>query len=302
MIRHFTENNRGGSMEEAPFHRFYEFIAPGADRFEILQTLLKETGLRFSVEHIARNRHLSVFPRRPSQARPSTALVAHYDRAAGSPGANDNSAAVFQLIAAAMKLEEGENTAWRIIFTDKEELEAGEGIRDQGSYALAKSLRDRGDGGMRFFIFDACGAGDTLVISTAADRLLKNEGGLGIGRTLSAVQHLRDHALETARRLFLQKVLLLPTPLSDDAGFLRAGIAAQTITVLPSAEAAAFASLLRRKGDLAEALLSREVLSRHDLSEIPATWRSLNGPADSPLLLTPRYYQQVIHFACALCG
>jgi hypothetical protein len=32
---------------------------------------------------------------------------------------------------------------------------------------------------------------------------------------------------------------LPPTPFSDDAGFLRAGLAAQTITVLPAKEAAA---------------------------------------------------------------
>jgi hypothetical protein len=88
-------------------------------------------------------------------------LVAHYDRAADSPGANDNSAAVFLLIETALKLRQKKVTDWMIIFTDKVELTAGEGLTRQGSYALAAGLRQAGLGGGRFFIFDACGTGDT---------------------------------------------------------------------------------------------------------------------------------------------
>ncbi|MDR2100965.1 MAG: M28 family peptidase [Treponema sp.] len=298
-------------LGKAPYHRFKDFIAPGADRFAILQDLLDELRFAFSVVTAGGNRHIFVAsgPARLS-GKPGLAgeektagmvLVAHYDRTEGSPGANDNGAAVFMLIETALKMRENNLSRWMIIFTDKEELVLGEGIRDQGSYTLGKHLREGGFEHTRVFIFDACGTGDTLIISTMADHLLKNEPGQGTARTRHLVAQLRGRALETARRLLLDKVLLLPTPFSDDAGFLRAGIAAQTITVLPAEEAAPFVSLLRNKPDLVNALVSRDSQELHDRNFIPKTWRRLNGPGDNQYQLTPRHFGQVVRFAYALC-
>jgi hypothetical protein len=205
-----------------------------------------------------------------------------------------------------MKLRERENENWLIIFTDKEELSSGQGIREQGSYTLARALREAGLKGNRFYIFDACGTGDTLIISTTADHLMKNEAdknaafaNMGIARARKQVQSLRNHALETARRLVMDKVLLAPTPFSDDAGFLRAGIAAQTITALPSAEAACLAALQHKSG-FTDALVSREATPRFRRL-IPETWRTLNGPGDRLSRLTPEHFKQVVRFACELC-
>jgi hypothetical protein len=285
---------------DIPYGRFKEFIAPGADRLGILTSLLDEVRLPHRTAVIAGNRHVFVFPSgRETSGPPKPVLIAHYDRAAGSPGANDNSAAVFILTETAMKLLEKKNENWLVIFTDKEELSGDEGIREQGSYSLAKSLRDAGLGVNRFYIFDACGAGDTLVISTTADRLMKDEDGMGIARARQQVQLLRNRALEAARRLVMDKVLLAPTPFSDDAGFLRAGIAAQTVTVLPSDEAARLAAL-RYKAGFAEALVSREAAPRFRRL-IPETWRMLNSPADSFIRLTPKNFTRVVQFACELC-
>jgi hypothetical protein len=167
-------------------------------------------------------------------------------------------------------------------------------------------LREAGLGGNRFYIFDACGTGDTIIISTTADHLLKDEAtmdhalaGIGIAKARRQVQSLRNHALEAARRLVMEKVLLAPTPFSDDAGFLRAGISAQTITVLPTPEAARLAAL-RHKSGFAEALVSRETAPRFKRL-IPETWRSLNGPGDNFARLTPENFKQVVRFACELC-
>jgi hypothetical protein len=200
-----------------------------------------------------------------------------------------------------LKLEERKAGNWIIIFTDKEELGAGEGITDQGSYTLAETLRQGGLGDARVFIFDACGAGDTLIISTTTDHLLRNDEGPGIRKARRHIQGLRHHALKTARDLNLQKVLLLPTPFSDDAGFLRAGIPAQTITMLPAAEAHPFATLLHGQPEFSDALLSREIRAAADKERIPATGRSLNSPADSHLRLSPEYYGQIVGFAAGLC-
>ncbi|GHU97729.1 hypothetical protein FACS189483_04570 [Spirochaetia bacterium] len=88
-------------MQEPPYHRFLEFIAPGADRYGLLCSLLADQGLNFRPVDIAGNRHLFVNPGFSPPGGNGVVLVAHYDRAADSPGANDNSAAVFQLIEAA---------------------------------------------------------------------------------------------------------------------------------------------------------------------------------------------------------
>jgi hypothetical protein len=297
---------------EVSYDRFLEFIAPGADRYGILLSLTEELGLNSAVLPINGNRHFFVFPRRqkirsadggafPFRGQDPVILAAHYDRVSGSPGANDNSAAVFQLLRTARRLEELNADYWIIIFTDKEELKTGEGILDQGSFTLAEKLRLWGLGGARVFIFDACGTGDTFIISSTTDNLLKNDERPGARRTKQLIQNLRDHALETARFLRLHKVLLLPTPFSDDAGFLRAGIPAQTVTMLPPEEAASYATLLRKRPGFADSLIAGAIQNAADRLLIPETWRRVNSPADSPLRLTPKHYDQIIRFAAELC-
>jgi hypothetical protein len=302
----------------SPYHRFHDFLAPAANRYRILGELLEELEFGYSSIVLAapcgqKLRHFFVLPHRgqsfPLGGYPDIALVAHYDRVEGSPGANDNSAAVFILLEAALKMRDEGLRNWLIIFTDKEELGMGEGLRDQGAYGLAKKLRETALKDCRFYIFDACGCGDTLIISTMADHLLRNEAGSAAARKRQIVKALRDGALKTARNLAMEKVLLVPTPFSDDAGFLRAGLAAQTITVLPSEEAAGLASLLRIRPEFIDALISREALSATRSNPrsgrklwIPETWRSLNGPEDGPQRLTPRNYNRVVRFAYGLCA
>jgi hypothetical protein len=288
-----------------PYNYFKDFIAPEVDRFRFLSSLLEDLHFGFSAILLGNLRHFFVLPHRgqgflPGEI-PSVVLVAHYDRVEGSPGANDNSAAVFMLLEAALKMREKKIRNWLIIFTDKEELSPGEGIREQGSYTLARGLRKTVLRKSRFYIFDACGSGDTLLISTMADHLIKNETGQGAIRTRQMVKLLRDGALKTARKLMMKRVLLVPTPFSDDAGFLRAGLAAQTITVLPSEEASGLASLLRNNPQFINALISREAKRTHGEFRIPKTWRCLNGPADDVHRLTPKNYNQVVQFVCELC-
>jgi hypothetical protein len=295
------------------YTRFLDFIAPGADRYGILLSLTEHLGLNSAVLSINGNRHFFIFPRGqkirsagrggfPFSGQSPVILAAHYDRVPGSPGANDNSAAVFHLLKTALGLEKLGAGYWIIIFTDKEELTAGEGIRDQGSFTLAEKLKLWGLGSSRVFILDACGSGDTLVISNTTDYLLKNDGRPGILKTRQLIQDLRDRALRTARLLGLDRVLLIPTPFSDDAGFLRAGIPAQTITMLPSEEAAPYAALLRKRPEFADALISGTLQTAADRLLIPETWRCINGPADSRLRLTPEHYNRVVRFAVELCG
>jgi hypothetical protein len=305
-----------------PYHRFKEFIALEADRFAVLKTLLDEVHVSYTVITIKGNRHFFVYMERQVASNSAltvlgcppelmlqnmlakscidTVLVSHYDRTPGSPGANDNSAAVFELLKAGLMLKSEGLDRWLIIFTDKEELSAGDSLLDQGSYTLAKWLKDACLDKAQIFIFDCCGVGDTLIISTAVDHLLRNDDSSGITRSRYLVSQMRERALKTARNIRLERVLLVPTPFSDDAGFFRAGLAAQTITVLPAIEAARLASLLRTRPDFADALVSKDVQDVLEKAFIPETWLSINGPNDCYEQLTPQYFQRLVDFAYAL--
>ena len=276
-------------FQKIPYKRFGEFISLQADRFALLCSILDECSLSRQILEIEGKRHI-VVPGWQAQGGLADRLIftAHYDRTPQSPGANDNGAAVFQLIETALRL----HTQALFIFTDGEELSKGESLRLQGSFSLGLFLKKNGLGNSPVFTFDACGTGDTLIISTAADRLLKNESGAGAETVRRKVLNLRRRALEAAREARLEKVLLLPTPFSEDAGFLLAGMAAQTITVLPGSEAA----LVRRN------MTQFINIENTDRRLIPETWRNLNGPGDSPLRLTPEHWKKFSAFAEALTG
>lgn len=311
-LLHGTTSVQGWTTE-SPYDGFFDFIDLKADRYGILLEKIEKLKLNSAVISINGNLHFFIFPSVRSSALPAKGalpsfrgqspviLTAHYDRVQNSPGANDNSAAVFLLLKAAQKLEDLREDHWIIIFTDKEELKAGDAIQDQGSFSLAEKLLAWGLGGGRIFNFDVCGTGDTFIISSTTDYLLKKISRREARKTKQQIDKLREHALNTARHLRLNKVLLVPTPFSDDAGFLRAGIPAQTITMLPSAEASPYATLVRSRPNFADCLISGTAQSKINPRLIPETWRTINGPSDSYLRLTPQFFDRVVRFAVALC-
>ena len=296
----------------SPYERFFEFIAPDADRFNVLLEHIQKLGLNAAVIPIEGNRHFFIFPR-GKNIKPSAGgsfpfrrgspviLTAHYDRVPGSPGANDNSAAVFQLMGAALQLDKQGADFWMVIFTDKEELQSGEGIQNQGSFSLAKKLKGMGLNNARIFNFDACGTGDTLVFSNTVDYLITKNKRPGFQRASRIIRDLREKAFDTARRLHISKVISVPTPFSDDAGFLQGGMPVQTITMLPSAEAKSLSMVIRSRPDFIDLLFSGSTNKSAVRRLIPETWRCLNGPSDSYLRLTPEHYDCVVRFAAELC-
>lgn len=285
--------------------RFASFLEPDLDRFAFLGGLVAEEGLRAAPVNLAGGRHLLVSPSATGGGRPRTVLIAHYDRAPGSPGANDNSAAVFMLVAAARRLEAEGKSGWLMVFTDREECAAEGGPRGQGAYALAQGLKSIGLGEADYFIFDACGRGDTVIVSTTVDDLLSGEGGSS-ERALSGARKLRLRALDAGRGANARKVLLAPTPFSDDAGFLAAGLCAQTVTVLPQGEASALVRAVRLRPERARALISREARDSLDPTLLgnfyPRTWSIMHGPGDHLGTLTPRSFPAMERFVVALVG
>ncbi|MCL2007891.1 MAG: M28 family metallopeptidase [Treponema sp.] len=291
-------------LSPLPWGRFMEFISPNANRFSIITGLLEEALLTFRVFEADGNRHIIVSPEADDKnylnRPPPTILVAHYDRVDGSPGANDNSAGVFLLLETGLRFKKAGNKNWIIIFSDKEELKPGEGLNAQGAFALASMLKNLGMENSRIFCFDACGTGDTLVISSTIEHLLKNEKGKE--KQLKSIIDLRNYALKIARDLNMAKVILAPTLFSDDAGFFMGGLAAQTITMLPEAESSQLAAQLRKNTRFANSLINAELRrSNNKPASIPQTWKSLNSPKDSHFRLTPKNFKTVVRFAQALC-
>jgi hypothetical protein len=219
----------------------------------------------------------------------------------GSQGANDNSIAVFHLLNAAAILAKRGIDQWIILFTDKEELNSDEGLEMQGSFTLAEKLKTWGLEKARIYNFDACGCGSVFILSATTDHILKDNEKPNIKNIRTKIRLLRDHALETANLLRLDKVLLAPTPFSDDAGFLRAGFAAQTVTILPVEEAASYESLLRSRSDFADIIISGKAKEPQEKRNLPETWRSLNSSLDKVTRLTPQYFEKTVNFIVELC-
>ena len=288
-----------------PWRRFIEFVSLKSDRFNIINELLKEAELEFSTPEISGNRHFIIRPNQDPASQenpdiPPVILVAHYDRYEGSPGANDNSAAVFILLETAIRLNKTGSKNWLIIFTDKEELKPGEGILSQGAYTLAKGFKSLKMTRAKIFCFDVCGTGDSIIISTTLDYLLTRES--GSVKMQRALASLRNIALETAKELRTVNAFMAPTPFSDDAGFFRAGLAAQTITVLPVREYSRLSAELRKNEKFTEVLVNSELWKSHPNKSIPETWQVLNSPKDSHVRLTPENFRLIVRFAHALAG
>ena len=307
------KSNTDEWAQTSPYDRYFDFIAPRANRYAILLERVETLNLNSAVILVEGNRHIFIFPHGhkslraahgvfPFKGQSPFLLCAHYDRVDGSPGANDNSIAVFQLLDAALALSRRGIDRWIIVFTDKEELKAGESFEAQGSYSLAEKLKSWGLEKAKIYNFDACGRGGAFIFSTTTDVILSDSGSQNIRNLREAVAHLRDHALVSANSLRLDKVLLAPTPFSDDAGFLRAGLAAQTVTMLPAEEAAAYETLLRSRPDFANLLITGGIKIPANRRRLPETWRKLNSEQDTPSRLTPEFFQQVVRFIVELCA
>jgi hypothetical protein len=297
----------------SPYDRFNYFIALKVDRCKTLLTTVEKLGFNSLVISVAGNRHFFIFPPGKKLPRPAGSalpfagespyvLVAHYDRVEGSPGANDNSIAVFHLLRAAMLLAQRNLNNWMIIFTDKEELNSGENFESQGSYTLAQKMRSWGLEKVKIFNFDACGTGDTFIFSNLTDAVLGNTDRPNIIKIKNEIQQLRDHALRTAGLCRLEKFLLAPAPFCDDMGFLRAGFAVQTVTLLPTEEASQYEELLRKYPEFTKTIISGEIKKSTERRNLPTTWKNLNNVSDTAARLTPQYFDMIVNFMVELCS
>ena len=295
---------------------FNAFLEPAADRCAFITARLAAQEIPYRTVTLQDKTHI-VITYRQSAYNPRfkmKTLIAHYDRAAGTQGANDNSAACIQLLLFAQTLlQKRDAHNIRIIFTDGEEA-GTDGIKNQGAYRLGQGLRALSMQQDDIFVFDMCGSGDTLILS---------ESGI-YGRdtrktaVLSALhRRCRIYADAACRGRWLS----LPTAYSDNAGLISAGLTAQVITVLPRAEA----ELLMRymphsagtplSGNVHSAGCHRSAVAEISANEsaaqalqrciitnahvppdsplaavIPQTWQRMHTPQDRLETLTPQAF------------
>jgi hypothetical protein len=309
------ENNRPTALSpEIPYMSvFSAFLAPNLDRCAFIDLWLRAREIPHTIVELAGKRHIVVRFATSSydpRFRMKT-LVAHYDRAAGSPGANDNSAACFQLMLFAERLMSAKYGCHniRIFFTDGEEAAGTKGIAGQGAFALGSGFRKLKMTEDDVYVFDVCGRGDTLILSTAG---MECKG--AVGKSLTAIH---EKATRLAQVTANERWMRLFTPYSDNAGFLAAGIASQIITVLPHQEAEtlerAFISesadqpkKSKKKHSVLEACI---VKNRYDSentqgfsSIIPKTWQLMHTKDDSENTLNIEAFGLIAHFLDTLAS
>ena len=252
---------------------FNDFIAPDCDRASFIQNYLNQAGLEAPILQMEGKNHIYVkFPQ--SQYNPMfriKTVIAHYDRFPGSPGANDNSAAVFCLLEWAAKLAKVTNVAKvaggqfhniRLIFTDGEELGAAGGVSQQGAFPLAQVFRRLGITNDDIFVFDCMGRGDVPVLTQT---VLPHKAP---AKFVKAFSELEQRAATLLHASANGRWFCLPCNYSDNASFIANGIPAVAITLLSSAE-----------------------VSSATRGEIPETWQLLHTPGDNLESLNPQSFE-----------
>ena len=275
-------------------HDIQMYTAADCDRLQFLQAYLADMGVESAVVSVAGRKHLYVnFP--TSAYNPLfkiKTVITHYDRVAGSPGANDNSAANLQIAAWAGRLnaaaQRGVRHNVRIFFTDGEEL-GEDGVSEQGAFGLAELFRKLGITRDDVYVFDACGRGDVAVLARAGLGALKSAGA-GFKKQFASLYQRTQELLRAASP---ERWLTLPVPYSDNAGFLACGIPAVAITLLPNDEANAYLRSLMTEPALEAAVMNA---GRADGTKglprvqyeglLPKTWRLFHTPHDSERSLT----------------
>ncbi len=270
---------------------FSDYLSQECDRASFIQDWLESHGVKTNRIVIEGKNHILVQFSSSAynpQFRIKT-VIAHHDRVPGSPGANDNSAADWQLMLWAVRLRDYpmfHNV--RLFFTDGEEL--GWSVTKQGAFGIAQTFRRLGITSDDVYVFDACGRGEVPILSRS-------------GLTSTASQKFKDQFSD----LFLRtqnllkeategRWMTLPVPYSDNASFLACGIPAVAITMLPADEASLYAREINQNKSLESSVMNREATKNQRLignipdfsykEHLPKTWSLFHTPNDDASSLT----------------
>jgi hypothetical protein len=273
---------------------FSEFLSEGCDRADFIQSYLEKNGVKSDRIVLENKNHILVqFPSAAYNPQFKTkTVIAHHDRVAGSPGANDNSAAVWCLMNWAIWLKNfpGFHNV-RIFFTDGEELGWNTGVKEQGAFSIAKTFQRLGITNDDVYVFDSCGRGEIPVLSRSGTTQMAGE------KFRRDFNDLFLRTQEILRRATNGKWMTLPVPYSDNASFLACGIPSVAITFLPADEASLYARKINSDKNLEDAVMNRESSKANRIQNnipdfsykehLPLTWRLFHSAKDSEDSLTP---------------
>jgi len=258
-------------MEQSFFveSEFLDFIEHPQNRKEFIQKMLNNNGLDAPVLQMDGKNHIYVnFPKAQySKNKSIKTIIAHYDIFSGSPGANDNSFAVYCILKWAILLHKNyQNTQAqhnvRVIFTDGEEC-GEEGVKSQGAFALAKVFKRLKILNDDIFVFDCMGRGEVPCICDCAIFFQANS------LFVKKYRALEQKACNAISKITNGNCFKIKSNYSDNASFLANGIPAVCITMLPFDELQKYMSF----------------------NEIPYTWKILHTKDDNYLNITEKSIQ-----------
>lgn len=253
---------------------FFLFCAPDADRLRVLAQVLHTASIPFELVRTGRFRHLQVGGGRSSLPQPGEkVLIAHYDRVAGAPGANDNGASVLALVDYLRRPDR--EPRLRVVFTDGEELTPGAPASDQGAYLLARHWGPIP--GLFPVVFDMTGIGDTVVLGHLGEQLIRQTRTSDSTTNLDADARLRLGARRWLATCGAGDTLEVNTPFSDDLGFFLAGVPAVQVSLLPRKEGLVYRRARLTPGELEGGLPG----------PLPRAWQTMHTPDDRPESLWP---------------
>lgn len=267
---------------------YENFLASPNNRADFIQKYLEARGVETAVIGVEGKRHIYVkLPRQGySAAFRVKTIIAHYDIAPDTPGANDNSSSVFCLMDFAARLAKFNGVHnCRIFFTDGEEL-GSEGVKEQGAFSLASTMQKCGIRDEDIYVFDCVGRGSVPLL------------GLNVPPAKAPASFVKKYkALDQSAKAILTSLGLnwvnLPMPYSDNAGFLAHGFPAVAITMLPQNEASAYMMALNSDPDLMRYVKNQDVPDKKiDALQqlLPLTWRLMHTDGDNISSLTPQSF------------
>ena len=239
----------------------------------VLAQVLQGASVPFELVRIGRFRHVQVRGGRPAlPQRGEKVLIAHYDRVAGTPGANDNGASVLAMVDYLCRTKG--RGAMRVVFTDGEELISGETPAAQGAYALATHWGPVPE--LFPVVFDMTGIGDTIVLGHLGEQLIRRTRDEPLPTDLDNYGRIRLRARRWLATCGAGDTLEIDTPFSDDLGLFLAGIPATQVSLLPRKQAVAYRRT-QRSAPKADAMQKN----------LPSAWKTMHTPEDCPEALWP---------------
>ncbi len=288
-------------MNQELLQQLREFCAPNCNRFKYLSSYLLQHKIPHTVISLTGS-NFFIIKYDTAHYDPKNyyikTLIAHYDRKENTPGANDNSAAVFQLLTLAQFLKDSEirHHNMQIILSDHEETSDSSQIKAQGTYKLGMALQQLKIVNCVFFNFDMCGVGDTLILSEAGEKLLENHRKTHT-EIYSKLQLLKSYTSGLLETIKQGRYCSIRTPFSDNLGLLLQGYPAMQICILPYEEAVQYQKSLKNlkgameslKGKI-DAINSRSIKTKYATIQ-PLTWRIRHTQDDTVDKLSPEAFK-----------